>query len=230
MTSDPENPLPFERPPSYTKLEDFVDDLFMNVTDEGNMDGIMDSLRKGIPVDDVAQLLLFKAVSSGQISTDIMLQAIEPTVYMLIGLGEFFEIEGLVLYPEDEMQDDDTLEGETPQLQEMQACIVDGRPEILSLEDLIHHFVEVHDFLVLGYDRSAGGASRHLYRHRVRTFLQTVVTPAGKLVQDLGGATGPENCHPRGLLTRSQTEMEARIAAGLVAGSSLFLVHQGAAR
>lgn len=107
LTSDPEAPQEYETAPSYNNLEDFVDDLFMNITKPDSIDGIIDSLRQKVPVEDVAQLLLFKAMSSGKINTDLMLLAVEPTIYMLVGLGEFSGVEDLVLYPEDDMIEDE---------------------------------------------------------------------------------------------------------------------------
>lgn len=110
LTSDPQNPKPWEKAPEYTELEVFIDDLFLNITSEDNLDGVLDPLRKGVPIEDAAQLLLFQAFSTGKISTDLMMSAIEPTVYLLIGLASFAEIEDPVLYPEDDMMIDEDAE------------------------------------------------------------------------------------------------------------------------
>lgn len=128
LTQDPENPQAWETPPEYSQLEDFIDDLFLNVTQEDNIDGVLDPMRKGIPIDDIAQLLLFQAFSSGKISTDLMMSAIEPTVYMLVGLATFAEVEDPVLYPEDDMLGDD--EAEISALEQA------GRGEDVALEEL----------------------------------------------------------------------------------------------
>lgn len=107
LTSDPENPAPYEKAPQYTDLKSFIDDLFLNLTSEDNMDSILDPLRKGIPVEDVAQVILFNAFSSGKINTDLNLLAIEPTIYMLIGIGQMAGVEDMVLYPEESFDLDD---------------------------------------------------------------------------------------------------------------------------
>lgn len=109
LTQDPENPAPWETAPEYTKIEDFMDDLFLNLTQEDNIDGVLDALRKEIPAEDVAQMLLFQAMSSGKITPDLVLGGLEPTIYMLIGLGEYAGID-VVLYPEDDMIDSDGFE------------------------------------------------------------------------------------------------------------------------
>lgn len=103
LTSSPESPQAFEKPPEYTDLKDFIDDMFMNLTDEENMDGILDSMRKGIPVEDIAQLLLFNAFATGKITPDLQLLAIEPTIYLLLGVAEIGGVHDVVLYPEESM-------------------------------------------------------------------------------------------------------------------------------
>lgn len=101
LTADPENRASFEKPPQYTDVKEFIDDLFMNLTAEDNFDGVLDSLRKRIPVEDVAQLLLFNAFAAGKVNTDVQLLAVEPTIYLLIGLGQMAGVEDMVLYPEE---------------------------------------------------------------------------------------------------------------------------------
>ncbi len=112
LTSDPENPAPYETAPEYTDVKSFIDDMFMNLTSEDNLDGILDPLRKGIPVEDVAQVILFTAFSQGKITTDLQLLAIEPTIYLLIGIAQMAGVEGLVLYPEESFDLDEDEEVE----------------------------------------------------------------------------------------------------------------------
>lgn len=101
LTADPSQPAPFEKPPQYVEVEKFIDDMFMNLTHEDSLDGILDPIRKGVPLEDVTQMLLFQAFSTGKISPDLQLLAVEPTLYMLIGLSQYAGIEDAVLYPEE---------------------------------------------------------------------------------------------------------------------------------
>ena len=107
LTADPENPSDFEKPPKYVEVEKFIDDLFMNITDEEQIDGILDPIRKGVPIEDVAQMLLFQAFATGQISPDLQLLAVEPVLFMLIGLSQYAGIDDAVLYPEESFGLDD---------------------------------------------------------------------------------------------------------------------------
>jgi len=107
LTQDPEAPQDYETPPQYTAVEDFMDDLALKLTDPDNIDGVMDPIRKKVPLEDVMQMVLFKAMSSGKITVDLMMLAMEPTLYLLIGLAEYSGISDPVLYPEDDMIDDE---------------------------------------------------------------------------------------------------------------------------
>lgn len=129
LTQDPENPQPWETAPEYTSLEEFIDDLFLNITNEDNIDGVLDPIRKGIPIEDVSQLLLFQAFSTGKITPDLMLSAIEPTMYMLMGLATFADVQDPVLYPEDDMIDEEEDEADA-----MLAAVEEGKP--LDFKDL----------------------------------------------------------------------------------------------
>lgn len=103
LTQDPSNPAPYEKPPKFIHVEDFIDDLFMKLTrDEETLDGAMDPIRKGVAIEDTASVLLFQAMASGQITPDLQLLAIEPTIFMLIGLTQYVGIPDAVLYPEED--------------------------------------------------------------------------------------------------------------------------------
>ncbi len=136
LTNDPDNPAPYEQPPEYTKLEDFVDDMFLNVTQEDAIDGILDPIRQGIPIDKVAEVLLFSAFSEGKINMDLYLGALEPTAYMLMGLSQYAGIENAEFYPEGD--DEFSLDGdEQMDLQELMGKRKKAEPEkVPDLEEV----------------------------------------------------------------------------------------------
>jgi len=105
LTQDPENKLPFEQPPEFVKLQDFMEALFLQVTEEDKLPPVLDGLRQGMPVENLAQEMLEQAFRQGKITPDLLMLAIEPTIYMLIALASYAGIEP-VLYPEESMEDD----------------------------------------------------------------------------------------------------------------------------
>jgi len=107
LTQDPSSKMPYETPPKYTDLQDFVDESFLTMSNPEKLPLLFKSLRNGTPIEYVAQKYLEKEMQEGNINTDLLLQAIEPTIYILIHLATYAGIEP-VLYPEDSMLDEDT--------------------------------------------------------------------------------------------------------------------------
>lgn len=105
LTQSPDSRLPYEQPPKFTKLQDFIDETFVRFTDPEGMPDLLDSMRFGLPVEHVAEKYLMQAFKDGDITPDMLLLAIEPTIYMLISLATYANIDP-VLYPEDPMTDE----------------------------------------------------------------------------------------------------------------------------
>jgi len=107
LTQDPGQRLPHESPPEFTNLEDFMEELFTDLTGEDRLPLVLEVMRKGFPLENIAQKILRKKVQKGAINPDLMLLGIEPTIYMLIALATYADIDA-VLYPEgdDELDDD----------------------------------------------------------------------------------------------------------------------------
>lgn len=105
LTNDPENPMPFEKPPRFTDVHEATEYLWMKIINEKTYVSLMGVLDDGIPVMDVTQLLLRAGFQEGLWNPDLMILLIEPTAYMLIALAEPLEI-NLVIY-EGELEDED---------------------------------------------------------------------------------------------------------------------------
>ena len=104
LTQDPASKLPYETPPKYTDLQEFVDESFLIISDPERLPTLFKAMRKGVPVEYIAQKFLERQIQEGNINTDMMLQAIEPTIYILIHMATYGGVEA-VLYPEDDMLD-----------------------------------------------------------------------------------------------------------------------------
>lgn len=106
LTQSPENRLPYEKPPKFTDLQEFIDETFLRFTDEEALGDLLESMRLGLPVEHIAEKYLERTFQNGDVSPDLMLLAIEPVIYMLIALATYAEIDP-VLYPEDPMIDEE---------------------------------------------------------------------------------------------------------------------------
>jgi len=88
LTADPDNPLPWERPPTHTTLNSAIHALFDFMTEEETYIDIVTALGDGMPVGNLAETILQDGASKGAWNTDLMLLLAEPTMYMLMSMAE----------------------------------------------------------------------------------------------------------------------------------------------
>lgn len=117
LTTNLDQKFPFEQPPVHTDVNEAVEDIFFRLTEEENMDEILNFMRAEIPLEDIAQIYLFSGFREGAFTPDLMLTLIEPTIYILIWMADYAGIEP-VLAPEDEFDFGDE-EGEVTSLEEL---------------------------------------------------------------------------------------------------------------
>ena len=93
LTNNPDAPLRFEGPPVYTELAPAIDDLIVKLCDPDIFHPVVNALRAGLPVGEMAEQILFEGFSQGQWNPDLMLLLVEPTMYILIALADMVDIE-----------------------------------------------------------------------------------------------------------------------------------------
>lgn len=107
LTSDPNNPAPYEQPAEYTSIHEACEFLFSNFIEEETYATLMSLLDDGMPVMDVVQTTLFTGFSEGKWNPDLMMLLIEPTAYMLLALAERAEIDPIIYRDEEEDEMDE---------------------------------------------------------------------------------------------------------------------------
>ena len=108
LTSSPDSPRPFEGPPKFTTLREANQHIFSTLIEEENFSNVVRSLGKGVPVGDLASTILYAGFMEGQWNPDLMLALVEPTMYMIMAMGERVGIDEMRLYAgeDDDVQDD----------------------------------------------------------------------------------------------------------------------------
>ena len=106
LTQNPESRLPYETPPKFSEVQEFIDETFLRFTSEEGLPDLLDAMRTSLPVEQIAEKYLKKSFKDGDITPDMLLLVIEPTIYMLISLATYADIDP-VLYPEDPMIDEE---------------------------------------------------------------------------------------------------------------------------
>lgn len=110
LVTSPEQKFPFEKPPTHVDPQEAMEELFLRITDEEVLDDLLDLMRKEMPVEDIAQVILFEGFRTGAFNPDLMLLLIEPTIYILLAMANYAEIDA-VLYPEEDFDDDPETNG-----------------------------------------------------------------------------------------------------------------------
>jgi|TARA_R100000482_G_C5132163_1_gene152767 hypothetical protein len=101
LTNDPENPLPFEKTVVHTELVTAIDDLIVRLCDPDIFHPVVNAMRDGLPVSEMAEQILFEGFAQGQFNPDLMLLLVEPTMYILIALADMVDVEPNIV-PEDD--------------------------------------------------------------------------------------------------------------------------------
>ena len=113
LTTSPDTPYAWERPPKFTDEEKAMEQLYLLLTEKPRLTELVKLIDDGIPLDEIAQIILYKGYTEGQYNPDLMLLMIEPTIYLLISIADYAGIKDYVLYdgedddPETEIPDDD---------------------------------------------------------------------------------------------------------------------------
>jgi hypothetical protein len=113
LTASPDNKKAWERPPEYTDEDDAMKAIYLILTEQEKLKQLINIINDGVPLDEIAQVILYKGYTEGKYNPDLMLLLIEPTLYLLISIADYAEIKDYVLYtgeeddPDTELPEDD---------------------------------------------------------------------------------------------------------------------------
>jgi len=108
LTRSPDERFPWEQAPRFTEMKPAIEEIFLTITEKEPLMELIGLLQDGTPVDEIAQVILYKGMTSGAFNMDLMLMLVEPTMYLLIAIAEEYEIEPVIY----EGQDDDLIDEE----------------------------------------------------------------------------------------------------------------------
>jgi hypothetical protein len=107
LTVAPDSTHSWERPPEYTNDDSALEALYFELTEIDTLKQLINIINDGIPLDEIAQVVLYKGYTEGKYNPDMMLMLIEPTIYLLISIADYADIKDYVLY-DGEDEDEDT--------------------------------------------------------------------------------------------------------------------------
>jgi len=107
LTNPPENKYAWEQPPEMTSQKEAINKIFLEVIKPENMETLAGMMLNDISVNAIAEVVLTEGFRSGQFNPDMVLNLLEPTMYMLMAIAEKSGIEPIVEGDDDGEEDDE---------------------------------------------------------------------------------------------------------------------------
>ena len=136
LTANPDEPQSWERPPTHTTLNASLNSLFDFMTEEETYIEIVSALGQGMPVTGMTQMLLQDGFQKGAWNPDLMMQLIEPTMYMIMSMAEKAGVKYRV-DEEDNPEAEDASEEEVARMFTDLADIAEGRMKDTTKEEVL---------------------------------------------------------------------------------------------
>lgn len=111
LTTDPDNPMPHDKPPEYTNLHKALNFIFENAIEEENYTQFIKLMADGFPLMEVVQTVLFSGFYEGKWNFALMQLLIEPTTYIFLALCERADIDPTFFRDDldDELDEEETI-------------------------------------------------------------------------------------------------------------------------
>ncbi len=87
--------------------ESATERVFLDLIKPDNMETVSTLMADGMPVADVAQMLLMAGFTKGKFNPDMMLNLLEPTMFMLLSIAEKIGLDPKITREDDEFEIDD---------------------------------------------------------------------------------------------------------------------------
>ena len=118
LTSNPDEPRPFERPPDFTNFKEALDYTAAELLLEENYTPMVLAMADGIPVTDLAMQIGYVGFREGKWNPDLMMMLMEPLMYLLMALAEKAGVEYRIDDEDDDEDEDSILEDRVKNISE----------------------------------------------------------------------------------------------------------------
>lgn len=110
LTSNPDEPRPFEGPTDFTNFKEALDYTTAELLEEENYMPMVLALGDGVPVTDLAMQIGYVGFREGKWNPDLMMMLMEPLMYVLMALAEKAGISYRIDSDDDDDEDDSLFE------------------------------------------------------------------------------------------------------------------------
>jgi hypothetical protein len=111
LTNSPDQAYPWEGKPKYTSVKDAREEIFLQLLDPKKLEGVQQLMMNEVSVNAIAQMVLTDGFKTGKFNPDLMLNLLEPTMYMLMAIAEKSGIEPVIESENDEDDEDEAAVG-----------------------------------------------------------------------------------------------------------------------
>ena len=109
LTNSPENKYAWEQAPQYTSVKKAREDIFLNLLEPDKIRSVQKLMSNKISVNAIAEVVLTEGFRKGKFNPDMMLNLLEPTMYMLMAIAEKSGIEPVIESDSIEEGDEETV-------------------------------------------------------------------------------------------------------------------------
>ena len=92
LTNNPDTPYPWETPPDITNPKEALENVVEDLLQPEAIKNIVSALAGGLPVGDISMAVLYNKFIEGIISIDLLMLLAEPTMYLIMAIGEEADI------------------------------------------------------------------------------------------------------------------------------------------
>lgn len=110
LTSNPDEPRPFEGAPEFVNFKEALDYTVGELLEKDTYMSIMAAVGDGVPILDLVMQITYVGFRDGRWNPDLMMMLIEPLIYVLMALAEKADIEYRIDDEDDDDDDDSMLE------------------------------------------------------------------------------------------------------------------------
>ena len=138
LTSNPDEPRPFEGQPEFTNFKEALDYTAAELLLEENYTPMVLAIADGIPITDLAMQIGYVGFREGKWNPDLMMMLMEPLMYLLMALAEKADVEYRIDDEDDEDDEDSILEDKVRNIAEtLRAKEVGKVPEGALPSDIV---------------------------------------------------------------------------------------------
>ena len=158
LTNSPDDPYAWEQPPQFTELSPAIDALFLELSEPEAYHSIMDLVRNGVPVGDIAQVILTDGFQKGMFNPDVA-ELIKPFLAVeVFKIAKINKVKNVVLDNPTRPQDSGDIENLRSLKQDLDPDNEIEQPE-LTQEDMMREEIE-NQMLDSDFEESEGFMTR----------------------------------------------------------------------